>query len=296
VSETAKTLTPSASRRLIVEGEFLFTDEDFRRVGAMLHADSGIHLPESKATLVYSRLAKRLRGLGLRSFRDYCELVASADGASERQAMLAALTTNVTRFFREPHHFDHLRDTLLPELAALAKSGGRVRLWSAGCSTGQEPYSIALTLLTEFPDAGSFDVRILATDIDPVVLETAKTAIYSQEAISAIPEPMRRRWLERVAGPRGETTWRMGPEVRQLVAFRELNLNGPWPIKGRFQAIFCRNVAIYFEEPTQARIWARFAELMDEQSRLYIGHSERVNSDRFQSDGLTVYRLNRSRT
>jgi len=297
VSEASKPAPAGASKRAIVEGEFLFTDEDFRRVSAMLHADSGIHLPESKATLVYSRLAKRLRGLGLRSFRDYCELIAGAEGASERQAMLAALTTNVTRFFREPHHFDHLHDHVLPELIQEAKAGGRVRLWSAGCSTGQEPYSIALTVLSAFPDAGAHDFRILASDIDPVVLETAKAATYDAEAIAAIPAPMRKRWLEQVGGARAEASWRMGQEVRDLIAFRELNLNGAWPIKGRFQAIFCRNVAIYFEEPTQARIWARFGDLMTDRARLYIGHSERVNDDtRFQSDGLTVYRLKRSRS
>lgn len=296
MSEASKPAPAGTSRRPIVEGEFLFTDEDFRRVSAMLHADSGIHLPDSKATLVYSRLAKRLRGLGLRSFRDYCELIAGSAGASERQAMLAALTTNVTRFFREPHHFDHLHDTLLPALITEAKSGGKVRLWSAGCSTGQEPYSIALTVLSAFPDAGNHDFRILATDIDPVVLETAKSATYSADSIAAIPAPMRKRWLEQVGGARGETNWRMGEDVRGLVAYRELNLNGTWPVKGPFHAIFCRNVAIYFEEPTQARIWSRFGDLMTDRSRLYIGHSERVNDDvRFQSDGLTVYRLKRSR-
>jgi chemotaxis protein methyltransferase CheR len=290
VNEASKTAAAGASKRAIVEGEFLFTDEDFRRVSAMLHADS-------KATLVYSRLAKRLRGLGLRSFRDYCELIAGSNGASERQAMLAALTTNVTRFFREPHHFDHLRDHLLPDLVEYAKSGGRVRLWSAGCSTGQEPYSIALTVLSAFPDAADYDLRILATDIDPVVLETARAATYSADAIAAIPTPLRKRWLEQVGSARGDPSWRMGQGVCDLIAFRELNLNGPWPIKGPFQAIFCRNVAIYFEEPTQARIWSRFGDLMTERSRLYIGHSERVNDDdRFQSDGLTVYRLKRGRS
>jgi len=291
VNEASRSVPAGGDKRAIVEGEFLFTDEDFRRVSAMLHADSGIHLPDSKATLVYSRLAKRLRGLGLRSFRDYCELIAGSEGASERQAMLAALTTNVTRFFREPHHFDHLHDHVLPEVIQEAKSGGRVRFWSAGCSTGQEPYSIALTVLAAFPEAGDYDFRILASDIDPVVLETAKAGVYSEEAIAAIPPPMRKRWLESA----GRGDWRMGPDVQKLIAFRELNLNGAWPIKGRFQAIFCRNVAIYFEESTQARIWARFGDLMHENARLYIGHSERVTDDkRFQSDGLTIYRLRKA--
>ncbi|MGZ5947940.1 MAG: CheR family methyltransferase, partial [Caulobacteraceae bacterium] len=143
------------SQRQLVEGEFLFTEEDFQRVAKMLHDDAGIYLPEAKATLVYSRLAKRLRALGLQSFRDYCALLTEEGGAGagERQQMLAALTTNVTRFFREPHHFDHLKTKVLPPLLEHARRGGRVRLWSAACSTGPEPYSMALTVLSVMPDA-----------------------------------------------------------------------------------------------------------------------------------------------
>ena len=140
-------------RAQLVDGEFLFTAEDFRTIAATLHAAAGIALPDSKATLVYSRLAKRLRALGLESFRDYCALVTGADGLDERQQMIVALTTNVTRFFREPHHFDHLKDRVLPPLLANARRGGQVRIWSAGCSNGQEPYSIALTILSLMPDA-----------------------------------------------------------------------------------------------------------------------------------------------
>jgi chemotaxis protein methyltransferase CheR len=149
--------------------EFAFTGEDFRTIAAVLHGDAGIYLPDSKATLVYSRLAKRLRVLGLSSFREYCALIQGQNGVDERQAMLAALTTNVTRFFREPHHFEDLRAKVMPALAAKARGGGRVRLWSAGCSTGPEPYSMALTLLSALPDAARHDIKILATDIDPNV-------------------------------------------------------------------------------------------------------------------------------
>ena len=208
-------------------GEFVFTGEDFRQIAAMLHADAGIHLPESKATLVYSRLAKRLRALGLQSFRDYCALVASADGADERQQMLAALTTNVTRFFREPHHFDHLRkQVVLPPLLDAARRGGRVRLWSAACSSGQEPYSIALTVLS--PDArrgAVIDVRILATDIDPQHGRRGERGRLRRRA--ALTAGARRAAPALVhsdaAATDGEMRASVDDALRELVAFRELN-------------------------------------------------------------------------
>ncbi len=269
----------------LVEGEYAFTEADFARVKVLLHEDSGIHLPDSKATLVYSRLAKRLRKLGVPTFADYCELVAGPDGLEERRAMLAALTTNVTRFFREPHHFEHLAKTM-PNLARQARAGGRVRIWSAGCSTGQEPYSIAMTVLATLPEAASLDVKILATDIDPNVIATARRGVYGEDALEGIPSDARRNWLKPVDGG-----WRVDDAVRELITFNELNLMGAWPIKARYQAIFCRNVAIYFEAATQDRLWDRFGDALAPDGRLYIGHSERVNSTRFNSDGLTVYRL-----
>lgn len=277
--------------RALVEGEFLFTTDDFTAIARMLYDDAGIALTESKASLVYSRLAKRLRALGIESFHDYCRLVAGAEGVSERQNMLAALTTNVTRFFREPHHFEHLRSRVLPELAQRARARGRVRIWSAGCSTGQEPYSIALTVLEALPEAAALDLRILATDIDPNVVATGRAAVYSDEAVQPVPAALRDRWMVRVRDG-GREAWGAGEEMRRLVAFRELNLMGNWPMKGRFDAIFCRNVVIYFDEPTQARMWSRFAPLLNPGGRLYVGHSERVTDmDRFETDGLTTYRL-----
>jgi len=170
-------MTTVAGREALVEGEFVFTAEDFRHIAQTLHAHAGIALSEGKAALVYSRLAKRLRVLGLRSFRDYCALIDGVEGVDERQAMMAALTTNVTRFYREPHHFDHLRDKVMPELAAKARAGGRVRLWSAACSNGQEPYSMAMTVLDVLPEAAELDVRILATDIDPNMVAEGAASI-----------------------------------------------------------------------------------------------------------------------
>ena len=272
----------------VVEGEFTFTEADFKKIAAMVHGDAGIHLADAKATLVYSRLAKRLRALGLSSFRDYCELVAGTDGLDERQKMLAALTTNVTRFFREPHHFDHLRDKVLPPLLDAARRGGKVRLWSAACSSGQEPFSIAMTILSLMPDAAERDIRILATDIDPNMVREGRGGTYAPHLLDGVPEPYRKRWTTSVAGG-----VQMADELRALITFNELNLIGDWPMKGRFDAIFCRNVAIYFEDDTQARLWSRFAPLIGPNGALYIGHSERIQGPAtplFRPDGVTTYR------
>ena len=273
----------------LVDGEFLFTAEDFRTIAATLHAAAGIALPQSKATLVYSRLAKRLRALGLESFRQYCALVSGDGGLDERQQMIVALTTNVTRFFREPHHFEHLKQTVLPPLLASAKRGGQVRIWSAGCSNGSEAYSIGLTILSLMPDAPDRDVRILATDIDVNMLAEGRAGIYSGQAIAPVPGELRARWFER----HGED-WRASEPLRRLVTFNELNLIGDWPMRRQFQAIFCRNVVIYFEEETQAKVFNRFAPLLSPEGRLYIGHSERVCGPAaalFETDGVTIHRL-----
>lgn len=293
MTTTADPERPGAGGARLVEGEFVFTAEDFRQIAAILHSHAGIALNEGKAALVYSRLAKRLRTLGLRSFREYCALVRGVDGVDERQAMTAALTTNVTRFFREPHHFDHLRERVMPALAARAAAGGRVRLWSAACSNGQEPYSIALAVLEALPQAAELDVRILATDIDPHMVADGRAGDYADEALEPVPPPLRQRWFERTT-VRGGLGWSAGEALRRLVAFRELNLVGEWPMRGRFDAIFCRNVAIYFDEPTQERLWSRFVPALAPGGVLYIGHSERVTGPAaaaLRNDGLTTYRL-----
>ncbi len=275
----------------LVEGEFPFTTEDFRKIAQILHSYAGIALADGKAALVYSRLAKRLRTLGLRSFREYCALIEGVEGVDERQTMMAALTTNVTRYFREPHHFDHLRDVVLPPLVERARKGGRVRLWSAACSNGQEPYSMAITVLSALPEAANLDVKILATDIDPNMVAEGRAGIYREEAVAPVPLDLRRRWFKKAPV---EGAWEVADELRALVSFRELNLIGDWPMKGRFDAIFCRNVVIYFDEPTQERIWSRFAPLLEPRGTLYIGHSERVTgaaTSVFETTGLTTYTL-----
>lgn len=286
-------MTTAAGRTALVEGEFVFTAEDFRHIAEILHSYAGIALNEGKAALVYSRLAKRLRVLGLRSFRDYCALVQGVDGVDERQVMTAALTTNVTRFYREPHHFDHLRDEVMPALAERARAGGRVRLWSAACSNGQEPYSMAMTVLSVLPEAADLDVRILATDIDPNMVVEGAAGVYSEEALEAAPAILRHRYFDK-APAQGRDQLSANATLRRLVSFKELNLIGDWPMRGKFDVIFCRNVVIYFDDATQERVWSRFTPLMAPGATLYIGHSERVSGPaaaRLRTSGLTAYRL-----
>lgn len=284
---------PAKPRAALVEGgEYSFSLEDFRRIAAIMHAEAGISLQENKATLVYSRLAKRLRLLGIDNFAEYCAVVASPDGVDERHEMLAALTTNVTRFFREAHHFDHLKSVILPPLITQARQGGRVRLWSAASSSGQEPCSIGLTILSLLPDAARYDIRILATDIDPNMVAAAKAGLYDKEALAPVPADLRQRWFEPANNGTGH--YRAADDLRALIECRKLNLIGDWPMRGKFHAIFCRNVVIYFDSPTQEKIWTRMVPLLDPQGALYIGHSERVSgaAERLlRSDGITTYRL-----
>jgi chemotaxis protein methyltransferase CheR len=268
----------------LVSGEFPLTRRDLSEIAGMIYSDAGIALNETKASLVYSRLSKRLRQIGMRSFRDYCALVGSNEGVAERREMLSFLTTNFTRFFRENHHFEHLRKDVLPDLVTRAKTGGRVRIWSAGCSDGQEPYSIALTLLGMVPNAATMDIRILATDIDPKIIAQAKAGIYDPQAIETVDAAMRKQWFT----PVGDRRFQINEQVKQLITFRELNLMAQWPFRGPFDVIFCRNVVIYFDEPTQARIWVRYADLLTAGGHLYIGHSERLSGDgkdRFENTG-----------
>ena len=272
-----------------VDGEFPFTIEDFRAIAAILRTEAGIELPESRATLAYSRLSKRLRALGLNAFRDYCALLNSPAGASERGHMLSAMTTNLTKFFREPHHFEHLKAQVLPPLLERARRGERVRLWSAACSSGQEPYSLALTVLSVAPDAGNLDLRILATDIDPVVLAEARRGHYASAVLGGLPPELRQRWF----APAGTDAWSVAQPVRNLVAFREMNLTAStWPMAGQFQVVLCRNVVIYFGQETQAALWQRMSQRVERGGYLYIGHSERLigsAAEAFESVDITTY-------
>lgn len=277
---------------VLASGEYPLTRRDLSEIAAMIYSDAGIYLNETKASLVYSRLSKHIRNLGLSGFREYCALVSSPSGAQARREMLSHLTTNFTRFFRENHHFDHLRDEVLPGLLSRAKTGGRVRIWSAACSDGQEPYSIALTVLSLMPNAADYDFKILATDIDPKILNLARAGAYDEAALETVNPTMRKQWFQEVQ-VQGRRKFQVDDRVKRLITFNELNLMAQWPFKGTFDVIFCRNVVIYFDEPTQMKIWSRFAELLPVDGHLYIGHSERVSGDAkqlFDNTGITTYR------
>jgi len=259
----------------------------------MLHADAGISLGEMKAPLVYARLVKRLRRLGLQSFRQYCDLVASRNGGKERREMMEALTTNVTRFLREPHHFDHLRERVLPPLLERARRGAPIRFWSAGCATGEEPYSIALTILSLMPDAARYDIKVLATDINGDVVEHGRRGVFTATALAPLSREMRAHWFVSRRMSDGGKLWRASDDLRKLVSFRRLNLMDDWPMRRAYQAIFCRNVVIYFADSVREAIWTRMSTLLEPGACLYIGHSERITGldSRFQLEGPTTYRL-----
>jgi len=257
-----------------VNDEYVFSDKDFRQIADLANTRYGLHLQPSKKALVHSRLTKRLRALGLPSFEAYCALLDRAEGDSEQVHLLSALTTNVTHFFREMHHFDYLKEQLAPNLIRRAKAGENVRLWSSACSAGQEAYCIAAVLLSVAPDAAQHNIKILATDIDSKVVGQARIARYPVDQLSVIPAEWQKTLLSSTS-PSAEIE--INPNVQKLVTFGELNLIDKWPMKGKFDVIFCRNAAIYFDKSTQSQLWQRFAEILHPGGHLMIGHSERLN-------------------
>lgn len=266
------------------------SESAFAAISDLAKAEAGLILPPGKATMVQSRLRKRLKLVGLSDLDAYSRFVCSDEGVAERRFMISALTTNVSHFFREAHHFTILTKEALPPLIERARSGARVRIWSAGCSSGQEPYSIAMSLLNAAPDIGQRDVLILGSDIDPNILAVAEKARYSAQQIAGIPPDYHSTYLTRCAEP---DTFEIAPPVRRLVRFRELNLLGPWPMKGHFDVIFCRNVVIYFDLPTQSSLWPRFRQALAPDGWFFLGHSERISDSAeglFSSAGQTAYR------
>jgi chemotaxis protein methyltransferase CheR len=271
------------------EREFPFSDEEFRYLAAIVYERSGIVLGAHKKNMVYSRLVRRLRELKLPSFGDYCEVLRGPIGDRELGAMINAITTNLTKLFREPHHFEHLRDVVIPEFE---RSGQRrLRIWSAGCSSGEEPYSIGITLAAAIRDLSSWDARILATDLDTKMVATGLTGIYPAAAVAELPKAIQTNYFARPAG-NAEGMRQVSESIRRLITFKPLNLLGPWPMKGPFDAIFCRNVMIYFDPPTKAALVERYAGLLKPGGWLYIGHSETLldSQTSFALSGRTIYR------
>jgi chemotaxis protein methyltransferase CheR len=261
---------------------------EFAVIAKIMQRDARIHLTEGKTTLVQSRLSRRLRTHGLASFRDYVRMVES--DAVERAAMIVALTTNHTHFFRENHHFDHLCRTTLPWLKDRARHQP-VRIWSAGCSSGEEVYTIAMCLLGKDRSDASWlrqaDVRLLATDLAPHVVDSTQRGVYSAEAVEPVPAAYRASWM-RPVGP----DFVMAEEARALVTARVLNLFDRWPMRQQYDVIFCRNVMIYFDDAAKAELEARFVEMLAPGGYLYIGHSERLigaATSEMTNCGQTIY-------
>ncbi len=269
----------------IEQGDFDMDDRDFARVCQLIYARAGIALNDTKRKMVYGRLGRRLRVLGLTHFGDYLDALEAKNDPLEWDEFTNALTTNLTSFFREQHHF--------PVLAALirrAAARGSITLWCSASSTGEEPYSIAMTAIDALGKQAS-KVRILATDIDTKVLEAAQSGIYPMERLERLPPEFEKRFFLKGSGAQSGMA-RVRPEVRDMITFRQLNLlHDKWPVRGPLDALFCRNVMIYFDKPTQRRILERFHPLLRPDALLFMGHSESLHhvADLFQLNGKTVY-------
>jgi chemotaxis protein methyltransferase CheR len=248
-------------------------DEDFAFIVKRVKEKAGINLGPHKRNMVYARLSRRVRDLGLRSFRAYRERLEGEQGADEMGVLVNALTTNYTKFFRESHHFDHFAKDMLPRIIRKAQMKGRrkIRIWSAGCASGEEAYSIAMMLRHYLPDLDRWDALILATDIDTNALTEADAGIYSSKQVEDIPPDFRSRYVRATASP---NAFRIAAHLRPLVVFEWLNLVDRWPMSGPFDAIFCRNVIIYFDARTQESVVRRASGLLASHGALYLGHSE----------------------
>jgi len=267
-------------------GEAEFT---FLREFVLQHC--GISLGEHKRQLVQGRLLRRLRALGLSGFAGYCDLL-RRDPASELGELASCISTNVTSFFREMHHYDMLVDELLPRWLEEKRGGGRLRIWSAGCSTGEEPYAIAMVLAEALErTGGNVDAKILATDLSPQALEAARKGMYAIDRLGGVSDARRKRWFLRGEGAYDGYAL-VHPRLRELVSIQPLNLLHEWPMQGRFDAIFCRNVVIYFDKPTKQRLFSRYAGMLESRGYLFLGHSESMYglSEDFDLIGRTVYR------
>lgn len=268
--------------------EFEYTKADFDVLRTISNQYSGILVPDDKFDMFYSRLSKRVRMLGFTTFKQYCHYLQN-NPDDEFTEFINAVTTNLTSFFRENHHFEFLSRTVIPELLKKKAASKQIKIWSAGCSTGEEPYSLAMTLKENVP--ADWAITILATDLDTNVLATAAAGIYPVDRVSGIAEQRLKRWFQKGAGSQSNKV-RVKSELRELIEFKQLNLMQQWPFKGHFDFIFCRNVLIYFDRETKAILANRYCSLLEEGAYLFIGHSESLHQldSGFSLVGNTIYR------
>jgi chemotaxis protein methyltransferase CheR len=274
------------------ENDLAMSDADFGLIVRLVKQHAGIHLGPHKRAMVYARLASRVRDLGMTSFESYCATLAHPRGEAEIGFLVNAITTNFTRFFRERHHFDHLAQEVVPAaIRRAAKTGRRrLRIWSAACATGEEAYSIAMILRQCVPDLDLWDARVLATDISTDVLAAAEAGIYGLRQMMDVPNEMVDKYFRPT--PENPDDYKITPLVSGLVTFNWLNLLENWPMEGPFDAIFCRNVIIYFDKDTQRELFRRLAPLQRPGDLLFLGHSEglfKVSGD-WSLIGRTIYR------
>jgi chemotaxis protein methyltransferase CheR len=278
-----------SSSQIIANGrEFEFTEKDFKFIVNYAFEKTGIAISDNKKDMIYSRIARRIRALGFANFNEYCDYLKGDDASNEIVDFVNAVTTNLTKFFREFHHFEHLRNISLPNSFGVNQGSKKLRIWSAGCSSGMEPYSIAMTLRKAMPSLNSWDAKILATDIDTNMLATGESGIYSEDSANDIPKEFSEYYFRSSTPKKIE----MSEKLKSLISFKYLNLVEPWPMGGPFDIIFCRNVVIYFKKETQKIIFDKYADLLRPDGYLYIGHSESLYNvtDRFELVGKTTYR------
>lgn len=268
-------------------GGSAMSDAQFKKLSEIIHRDSGIVLTTAKRGLLIARLNRRLRELDLVDYADYCERLEGPNAAEERRQLLSAVTTNVTAFFREEHHFNALARDVLPGLIRGVKAGAKLRFWSAACSSGEEAYSIAMTVL-EACNTSKHDIQVIATDIDPAMIARAKAGIFDADDLRAVSPERLKRHFDRVGN-----SYVAKPTLRNCLQFGELNLHETWPFKGPFDAVFCRNVVIYFDSRARQKLWQRLAGIIKPGGHLFIGHSERLDGPAagdFLLEGATQYR------
>ncbi|QBQ96326.1 CheR family methyltransferase [Paraburkholderia pallida] len=283
--DASRSPAPAAAASLGDGGarDFDFTPADFERIRALIHRRAGISLSDHKRDMAYSRLARRLRALGHDSFRAYLDELEQRNDAGEWEAFTNALTTNLTAFFREAHHF--------PILAEFVKRRSQVSVWCSAASTGEEPYSIAMTLIEALGERAAREARVLATDLDTQVLAKADAGVYAFDQVKHLSQERLKRFFLKGTGAHAGLV-KVRPELRQMIRFEQLNLtDADYGLRTTFDAIFCRNVMIYFDKPTQAQVLTRFEPLMKPDGLLFAGHSENFTyvTQAFRLRGQTVY-------
>ncbi|MCK4864694.1 MAG: protein-glutamate O-methyltransferase CheR [Gammaproteobacteria bacterium] len=272
----------------VYERDFNFSEKDFKYIRDLIMDHTGIVLAEHKVDMVYGRLTRRLRELNLESFDSYLSTLDNDE--QELVHFVNALTTNLTAFFREPHHFEFLASKLLPKILK-NKASKRLRIWSAGCSSGEEPYTIAMTVRSIIPENSGWDVKILATDLDTNMVEKGSKGIYTEERVTGLSSQNMKKWVKKGKGDTASMV-KMDDRLREMITFKQLNLMHEWPMKGPFDLIFCRNVVIYFNKETQGILFDRYADMLVNDGHLFIGHSESMYKicDRFKLLGQTIYK------